>query len=79
MDIRKMAKFAMHNKEQLIGAENCGCYHCMTLFQPKEIKEWTDNGTTAICPNCNVDAVLADGPDLQMDKDVLMKINKYWF
>jgi hypothetical protein len=79
MDIRHTAKFAMHNKAQLIVAENCGCFHCLSVFDPKEIKEWTDNNDTAICPYCSVDAVLAESNDIRIDKEMLAKLNAYWF
>ena len=30
----------------------------MRTFPSASITDWTDEGTTALCPNCTVDAVL---------------------
>jgi hypothetical protein len=73
-DIKQAAKFAMYNKENVLAAKICGCYHCMAIFEPKEIKEWTDKNQTALCPFCNVDAILPN-----LNKDTLHKLNTYWF
>ena len=78
-DMRYAAKFAMHNKNELEKATLCGCFYCLALFNPQEIKEWTDNGDTAICPFCNVDAVLSETSEVHLDKETLNKLNTYWF
>ena len=79
LNIRQAAKFAMHNKKELLNAVICGCFHCMTIFDPKEIKEWTDENDTAICPFCNNDAILSETDDIHLDKETLNKLNVYWF
>lgn len=72
-------KIAMRNKSALAFVNECACYHCVKIFSTREIKEWTDEDNTAICPYCQVDSVLPvqtlDDKDLQ----VLSKIHKYWF
>ena len=37
------------------------CFYCFHSFNPATLTEadWTDKGTTAICPNCGVDSLLA--------------------
>lgn len=75
MNINTAAKFAMHNKDELKLAQTCGCYYCLAIFDPKEIKEWTDDGDTALCPYCQVDAVLAG----ECDREKLQQMHKYWF
>lgn len=79
MDIRHTAKFAMHNRPQVERAENCGCFHCLKIFPPSAVKEWTDNDDTAICPHCGVDAVLPESFDFKLTEDILRKLNTYWF
>lgn len=79
LDIRHAAKFAMHNKKELEKSAMCGCFHCLALFDPKEIKEWTDDGNTAVCPFCFIDAILPESSDIYLDKDVLHRLNTYWF
>jgi NAD-dependent SIR2 family protein deacetylase len=37
----------------------CRCFHCLHAFPAEQINQWTDDGETALCPNCGVDAVLS--------------------
>lgn len=57
------------NRKALTGIACCGCYHCVTIFDPREIQEYEHDlgGDTAICPYCGIDSVvpydfLLDGP-----------------
>lgn len=73
-------KFAFHNKGKLGQVEECACYHCLKVFKPAEIVEWTDKEKdTAICPHCSVDAVIPIYEDKEKDTAFLTQINKYWF
>lgn len=36
---------------------NRGCYYCLETFNESEIEDYVDNGNTALCPYCMVDAV----------------------
>jgi hypothetical protein len=56
-------QLSFRNKEVLGATEWCGCYYCITVFRTSEIREWTDNGETAICPYCGVDAVVPNATD----------------
>lgn len=53
---------AYKNREKLEVLNRCGCYFCKKTFKYDEIKEWTDEDKTAICPFCSVDAVV-EWPD----------------
>lgn len=79
MDIRHTAKFAMHNRKDIERAQICGCFHCMKIFASSEVKEWTDNEDTALCPHCSVDAVLPELLDYKLSEEILKKLNTYWF
>lgn len=52
------SKFSFKNKNTLLASQKAGCYYCMNTFDTKDIKEWVDNGETAVCPHCNVDSVV---------------------
>jgi len=55
----------------------CGCYYCKQIFEPCEIKIWVDNYQTAICPKCDIDAVMFfrnDETKIEMD-EILKKTN----
>ena len=58
------------NVEVLRKSEWCMCYHCVKRFKFSEIYLTTDNGETAICPRCNIDAVVAD-----LDRDKIVDLH----
>jgi hypothetical protein len=52
------------HREQLLQAEQCGCYTCCHILRPEDIQEWADPdadgiGRTAICPCCGQQTVIA--------------------
>ncbi len=51
---------SFHNREQLLKASKCGCFYCLKIFNPKEIKKWCDGEKTAICPYCGIDSIIYD-------------------
>lgn len=80
IDHRYAPRVAMHNKSELEKVNECACYHCLRIFNPKEIIEYTDrNSDTAVCPHCDVDAILPVYSDDDKDLETLSKIHKYWF
>jgi len=76
--IKKAPRLAFNNKKEITSSKRAGCYHCLELFETKEIKEYTDNDKTAICPKCNTDTVLAETV-FDLEKGNLEKAKKYWF
>lgn len=73
-ELIKLYKCAIYNRKELEKANNCGCFYCKKLYNPKEIKEWCDNKQTAICPYCGIDSVIVN--PTQEDLEML---NKYYF
>ena len=76
--MRRAALIAFHNKSEISLCQECGCYHCLKVFPKEEIKEWTDNSKTALCPHCGIDAVLPNTA-YALTKEVLAPIHDYWF
>ena len=70
--VRQAPVDSMKNRKHLTGM--CSCYHCLAEFNISEISEWTDGHQTAICPKCNVDAVLPI-----CDIEMLKRIQEHWF
>ncbi len=66
-------QLSLRNKDFL--HTNAGCYYCLNTFEVKKIKEWTDNGKTALCPFCGVDAVIPD----EIDKKILQNYHDQGF
>jgi hypothetical protein len=57
----------------------CGCYYCLKIFRFEEIKEYTDNGLTAICPHCGIDSVILDAPGTPVTNAELKRMNREGF
>jgi len=66
---------------ELLSFKNCAaiekagsgvCFHCLNGFRFERIVTWTDDGTTAICPICGVDSVLASNSDQPITLDLLI-------
>jgi len=52
-----------------------GCFYCLEVFYNNKIKDWTDNGETALCPKCKNDTVLGS----RDRTDILNDMREYWF
>lgn len=83
MEYRKIIeahKLCSNNKEDLLKVNKCGCFNCLKIFNPVEIKEWIDDiSGTAICPFCGIDSIIAESSKFPITKEFLEKMNKYWF
>ena len=60
------ANESSHNHAAIDNGIPCGCYFCLSVFDGGEISKWTDEGTTAVCPICGVDAVLPGVTDMEI-------------
>jgi len=82
-------KCSINHREQVLKSDICGCFYCLSIFQPKEITEWVDNwdengeetqeGKTAICPKCGIDSVLGSGSGYPIEKEFLKRMKEHWF
>lgn len=55
---KKFHELSMYNRQPLEHVDECGCFYCLEIFNPKQITEWTDMGQTALCPYCDIDSVI---------------------
>jgi hypothetical protein len=68
------------NRKEVEQSASCGCFHCKKTFASSEIEDWTDEGETALCPKCGLDAVLGDkGVSRAADEDFLRQMRRQWF
>ena len=73
---------SIYNKEELNNSKRCGCFYCLKIFEPKQIKEWIeeDNGKeTALCPFCEIDSVIAESTEYELNEELLKYMYDYWF
>jgi len=57
-DISQVTKLSYRNEDVLI--DDCVCYYCLKTFKKAKIQKWVDQGETALCPFCSIDAVIPD-------------------
>jgi hypothetical protein len=69
---------SFRSREQLVAAKWVGCFYCGVVFKPTLIKEWWDDGETAVCPVCGVDSVMPLTTE-QFDSDFLEQMRYHWF
>lgn len=77
--INLFPKISMNNKTTLSLSNKVGCYHCCKIFYSKEVKSYTDNNKTAICPYCNVDCLVGDNCGFDLNENIIKKANLSWF
>lgn len=62
----------------------CRCFFCGASFlttdvQEKDLLNEANGGTTICCPACNVDAVLVERNGIQLDDQIIKKMNQHYF
>jgi hypothetical protein len=78
-------KHSSNHREEILGSEICGCFHCKTVFNPSEIEIWVDQdennqGQTALCPRCAIDSVIGVKSGFPVnEKEFLEEMHKRWF
>lgn len=72
--------FSSNNKEELQKDKLCGCFYCLKIFDPVEIKDWIpDSRGTAKCPYCGTDSVIGEHSGFPITEDFLRGMKEYWF
>lgn len=71
--------FALKNKSLIDLSNHVGCFHCMKMLKKEEIKNYTDNGQTVICPLCAVDSVVGDACGIEINEQNLVQANNFWY
>ena len=67
-------KFCVNNRSGLEHDYVCGCFNCLRVFDPREIQDWVDGGTTAMCPECGLDTIIGAGTGYPITRDFLKEM-----
>ena len=81
MDLIQAHQHSKNNKTEILNSHVCGCFHCKKIFTPNEIKNWLNDkkDQTALCPSCQIDAVVGDASGFEITEIFLNDMNKKWF
>ncbi len=72
-------KHCSRHRSEIERSERCGCFYCLESFPPREIQEWTDSDTTAMCPRCGIDSVIGSASGFSLSQQFLQRMHHYWF
>jgi len=76
----KAHEFSSNHKTQLMQDKKCGCFYCLSIFDPKEITKWVEDiSGTAVCPYCGIDSIIGESSGFPISKDFLEKMYIHWF
>lgn len=84
-DIFDAHKHSIRNKDEILDSETCGCFCCLAIMKPDEINHFTEEKekdgkvlSTAWCPHCLVDTIIAANSGYPITKEFLREMNGYW-
>ena len=79
-DLRAAHAYSLNNMPALAKDRSCGCFHCLKVFDPREITEYVEDRTgSAICPYCGIDSILGESAGFPLTEDFLKAMRRYWF
>ena len=78
-DYDRAHKHCFKNRSELDRSDACGCFYCPNTFKRSEVFEWTDDETTALCPQCGIDSVIGSAVGFQLSREFFQKMNDRWF
>ena len=82
---RAAHKFSSNHKPELEKDRLCGCFYCLRIYSPSEIKEWLVEETaidwrgTAIYPFCDVDSVIGESSGYPITREFMEEMHQVWF
>ncbi len=79
--LRRAHRHSSHHRAEVMASSICGCFYCCKTFRPKRIKKitWIDNGNTALCPYCGIDAVIGSASGETIIQAFLEDMRQHWF
>jgi hypothetical protein len=83
-DLEAAHRHCSNHRRAMLSSESCGCFFCLALFTPVDIRDWIDSVVeglegSAICPRCGIDAVIGSTSGLPLNQEFLSRMHEYWF
>ncbi|GHF30958.1 hypothetical protein GCM10017044_27960 [Kordiimonas sediminis] len=81
--LKQVHSTSFGNKTSIEKSHVAACFHCEAVFPASEVERWVEENEphqpTALCPQCNIDAVIADADVSQISKELLHRMRLRWF
>jgi hypothetical protein len=79
IEIATAPMIAIRNRKQVETSQTVGCYYCLKIYPATEIKEYTDNTATALCPHCHIDSIIPEKAVENLNQSILKEMHNFWF
>ena len=75
------AKHAVDNEIEILRSKRCGCFFCRHEFDAKSVHDWVSDkrGTSALCPECGMDAVIGDASGIDLTRPLLKEMSEAFY
>ncbi len=77
--VRDLHMHTSANRSEIEESEKCYCLSCQREFPASEVTAYCDEGATAVCPHCGVDAVAGDAGVGKVKPQLLLDANMWYF
>ena len=77
-ELKRAHTYSSYHKTALKNSNYCACFCCLNHIEYNDITQWIDNGQTALCYYCCIDAVLPSNC-LYTTDSMLSDMYNYWF
>jgi hypothetical protein len=77
-ELKSAHRRTLYNRKDLEASTEAGCFYCLATFSPSEVKEWWDEGETALCPKCAMDSVIGNA-SVGLSSQFLSEMHSRWF
>jgi uncharacterized paraquat-inducible protein A len=78
-DVEAARKHSARHRGEIAASTVCGCFYCQSIFQANEIRDWVNDGQSALCPRCGINSVIGDASGFPLSPVFLAKMNQRWF
>jgi len=79
-DYTKAHDFCTNNMVQLMKDKKCGCFYCLSIFDPILIEEYIeDTSGSALCPYCGIDSIIGEYSGYPITEEFLEGMYQRWF
>ena len=76
--IRAVPNFAIGNRHQLELSTEAGCFHCLAVFDSRQVTRYVEDDETAVCPRCGIEAVLGSASGYGLTRKELKRLRNWW-
>ena len=77
--MKEIHSHTLRNRKEIEASDKCVFISCCEIFNASAVEDFIDEGETALCPICGIDAVIGDCTGISMDTETVNELNKEFF